>query len=58
MEEDVLAKYYPKWYQDCLDSIEWCKSHNQPLKAEEYRIKAEKYKQLMENSKCSNQSLK
>lgn len=39
----VLAKYYHKWFRDCMDSADYCEAKNQPIEAEQYRQDAKKY---------------
>ena len=45
-----LAHYYPIWYQDCLDSAEYCRARGNDDKAEEYLIKADYWKRKMESA--------
>lgn len=47
----TLAKYYKKWYQDCLDSAKYCEENNRPASAEEYRKDAELYKKIIEENR-------
>lgn len=46
----ALAKYYRKWYQDCLDSAEYCKKNHQPSKAQEYLDNAAMYKEIIDSN--------
>jgi hypothetical protein len=46
-----LARYYKLWYQNCLDSAEYCKE--QPDIAGDYLKRAREYKELIDkNSKA------
>ena len=43
----VLAKYYRKWYQDCIDSVQYCLEHGDTSRAMEYAFHAERYIQII-----------
>jgi len=46
-----LAKYYIRWYQDCLNSVKYCEERNQHQKAQEYVDSAAQYKKIIEDNK-------
>jgi hypothetical protein len=46
-----LARYYKKWYQDSLDSAEYCENHGDLRNAEGYRISAERYLKIIEKNR-------
>lgn len=39
----VLVEYYPIWLRDCYDSADYCIAHGNTLRAEQYRLDAKKY---------------
>lgn len=47
----VLAKYYKQWYQDSLDSIEYCKERGKLGAAREYEESAEIFKKILDGNK-------
>ena len=42
-----LAKYYKRWYEDCLKSAIYCRSKGDEKRAKDYEADAEKYAQLI-----------
>jgi hypothetical protein len=38
-----LDQYYPKWFEDCLDSAEYCISKGNLINAQAYIKKAQRY---------------
>ena len=43
-----LAKYYQKWYDDCIDSIAYCKARGYEKAAQEYAEAAERYAKILD----------
>ncbi len=51
MFSKVLAKYYQKWYADCIQSANYCDSCNRWTDMRDYLEAAEKYRIIIENNK-------
>ncbi len=49
----ALAKYYKKWYEDCLESIKYCQKHGHFEREKGYLKDASTYKRIIdENSEA------
>lgn len=47
----VLARYYLKWYADCLESADYCKEHGNNEEIAMWLKHAEEYRQIIEANK-------
>lgn len=47
----ALAKYYQTWYNDCLDSAQYCRNNGDLGRAREYLDNAEKYAKILDEHK-------
>ena len=50
MFKKALAEYYRQWYSDCLNSIEFCKSHGDNKRAQQYSENAAEYKKIIDEN--------
>ncbi len=47
----TLSKYYQKWYEDCLESADYCVTKGYTKAAQEYLDQAAGYKRILEENR-------